>query len=69
VVVTGHRGADRTLRRLRSPSEIGYRIRTGGAYRWVSCPNYFGEIVAWFDWALATSSLAGLAFAVCARRI
>jgi 3-oxo-5-alpha-steroid 4-dehydrogenase 1 len=56
--------ADRTLRRLRAPGETGYRIPYGGAYRWVSCPNYLGEIVEWTGWALATWSLAGLAFAV-----
>jgi len=56
--------ADRTLRGLRRPGESGYRIPYGGAYRWVSCPNYLGEIVEWFGWALATWSLPGLAFAV-----
>jgi protein-S-isoprenylcysteine O-methyltransferase Ste14 len=56
--------ADRTLRRLRAPGETGYRIPRGGLYRWVSCPNYLGEIVEWTGWALATWSLPGLAFAV-----
>jgi steroid 5-alpha reductase family enzyme len=56
--------SDRTLRRLRAPGETGYRIPHGGAYRWVSCPNYLGEIVEWIGWALATWSAAGLAFAV-----
>ena len=56
--------ADRTLRRLRAPGETGYRLPKGGPYRWVSCPNYLGEIVEWFGWALATWSLPGLAFAV-----
>jgi steroid 5-alpha reductase family enzyme len=57
-------GSDRTLRRLRRPGESGYRIPYGGGYRWVSCPNYLGEIVEWFGWALATWSAAGLAFAL-----
>jgi 3-oxo-5-alpha-steroid 4-dehydrogenase 1 len=56
--------ADRRLRRLRAPGETGYRIPHGGAFRWVSSPNYFGEIVEWFGWALATWSLPGLAFAL-----
>ena len=56
--------ADRTLRGLRAPGETGYKIPQGGAYRWVSCPNYLGEILEWLGWALATWSLAGLAFAV-----
>jgi protein-S-isoprenylcysteine O-methyltransferase Ste14 len=33
-------------------------------YRWVSCPNYLGEIIEWLGWAIATWSLPGLAFAV-----
>ena len=40
----------------------GYKIPTGGPYRWISCPNYLGEIVEWGGWAMATWSLAGLAF-------
>lgn len=59
-----HVGADRTLRRLRGPGETGYRIPHGGGYRWVSAPNYLGEIVQWSGWALAAWSPAGLAFAV-----
>lgn len=56
--------ADLTLRKLRKPGETGYRIPMGGLYRWISCPNYLGEIVEWCGWALATWSLPGLAFAV-----
>lgn len=56
--------SDRILRRLRRPGESGYRIPHGGAYRWVSSPNYLGEMVEWFGWALATWSLPGLAFAL-----
>jgi 3-oxo-5-alpha-steroid 4-dehydrogenase 1 len=56
--------SDHRLRHLRKPGETGYRIPRGGAFRWVSCPNYLGEIVEWTGWALATWSLGGLAFAV-----
>ncbi len=59
-----NRQADRTLRRLREDGESGYAVPSGGMYRWISCPNYFGEIVEWIGWAIATWSLAGLAFAV-----
>ena len=55
--------ADRTLRGLRRAGETGYQIPQGGLYRWVSCPNYLGEIIEWCGWALATWSLPGLAFA------
>jgi 3-oxo-5-alpha-steroid 4-dehydrogenase 1 len=60
---TLHVWADRRLRRLRASSS-GYQVPYGGAYRWVSCPNYLGEIVEWTGWALATWSFAGLAFAL-----
>lgn len=58
-----NKASDRTLRNLRAPGETGYKIPRGGAYRWVSCPNYLGEIVEWLGWALASWSPAGLAFA------
>jgi 3-oxo-5-alpha-steroid 4-dehydrogenase 1 len=60
---TINRGADRTLRELRQPGDETYHIAYRGFYRWVSCPNYLGEIIIWIGWALATWSLAGLAFA------
>jgi protein-S-isoprenylcysteine O-methyltransferase Ste14 len=41
-----------------------YTIPKGGLYRWISCPNYLGEIMEWCGWALATWSLPALAFAV-----
>lgn len=60
--------SDRRLRRLRPAGrpggQGGYGIPYGGAFRWVSCPNYLGEIVEWCGWALLTWSPAGLAFAV-----
>jgi protein-S-isoprenylcysteine O-methyltransferase Ste14 len=56
--------SDQILFRLRGPGETGYQIPRGGCYRFVSCPNYFGEILEWSGWALATWSLAGLSFAV-----
>jgi 3-oxo-5-alpha-steroid 4-dehydrogenase 1 len=52
------------LRRLRAAGESGYRVPHGGLFRWISCPNYLGEIVEWTGWAIATWSLPGLAFAV-----
>ena len=59
-----NRHSDWTLSNLRRPGESGYRIPHGGLYRWVSCPNYSGEILIWVGWAVATWSLPGLAFAV-----
>ena len=58
-----NRQADIALRELRKPGESGYKISYSRFYRWVSCPNYLGEITIWIGWAVATWSLPGLAFA------
>jgi 3-oxo-5-alpha-steroid 4-dehydrogenase 1 len=55
--------ADGVLRNLRTPADSGYRIPRGGLYEFISCPNYFGELLEWFGFALAAWSLSGLAFA------
>lgn len=59
-----NRHADFVLHRLRRNGQTRYSVPQGGLYRWVSCPNYLGEIVEWAGWAIATWSWAGLAFAV-----
>lgn len=59
-----NRQADNILRGLRGKGELGYKIPKGGLYRYISCPNYFGEILEWVGWAIATWSLTGLAFAI-----
>ncbi len=56
--------ADWVLLHLRKPGETGYKIPFGGMYRYISCPNYFGELVEWFGWAILTWSLGGLTFAL-----
>lgn len=65
--ITGYlinRSADHVLHNLRMPGEDVYKIPQSGLYRWISCPNYFGEIIVWTGWAIATWSLPGLLFAV-----
>jgi len=59
-----NRNSDAILRDLRAPGETGYKIPRGGFFTWVSSPNYFGELLIWTGWALATWSLAGLSFAI-----
>lgn len=61
---TINRQADHILLNLRAPGETGYKIPRGGFYRFISCPNYFGELVEWCGWALLTWSLPGLFFAL-----
>jgi 3-oxo-5-alpha-steroid 4-dehydrogenase 1 len=55
--------SDNILLRLRS-NKKGYHIPHGFMYKYVSYPNYLGEIIEWFAFALMTWSLAGLSFAI-----
>lgn len=56
--------SDAILKRLRKPGESGYRIPYGGGYRWVSSPNYLGELLTWTGFAIASWSPAALSFVV-----
>lgn len=58
-----NRQSDNVLRLLKAKAPNGYGVPQGGLYRWVSCPNYLGEIMIWTGWAIATWSLPGLVFA------
>lgn len=66
IFITGfviNRQADRILRSLREPGESVYKISDRKLFRWVSSPNYLGEITIWIGWAIGTWSLPGLVFA------
>ncbi|CAI2356194.1 unnamed protein product [Caenorhabditis sp. 36 PRJEB53466] len=56
--------ADAILRNLRAPGETGYKIPNGFLYDYITCPNYFGEIVEWIGYAIAARSLPAVAFAI-----
>jgi protein-S-isoprenylcysteine O-methyltransferase Ste14 len=56
--------ADKTLIELREKGEYEYSIPQGGFYQYITCPNYFGEIIEWTGFALMTWSLASFAFAL-----
>ncbi|XP_034040750.1 3-oxo-5-alpha-steroid 4-dehydrogenase 2b [Thalassophryne amazonica] len=56
--------SDFILRNLRKSGEVLYKIPRGGLFEYVSSANYFGEIVEWFGFAIATWSLSALSFAV-----
>ena len=56
--------ADTYLAGLRKDSDGGYVLPKGGLFEYVVQPNYFGELLEWIGWAIATWSWAGAAFAV-----
>jgi 3-oxo-5-alpha-steroid 4-dehydrogenase 1 len=56
--------SDQILINLRRPGETGYVVPHGGMFRFVSAPNYFGEILEWTGWSLLAWSLPGVSFAV-----
>ncbi len=55
---------DYILINLRSVEGGGYRIPYGGLFKYISCPNFLGEIVSWAGFALAVFSLPSLSFLV-----
>ncbi|XP_005112214.1 steroid 5-alpha-reductase DET2 isoform X2 [Aplysia californica] len=56
-----NRWADWKLRSLREIKGCnGYYIPYGGLFDLIACPNYFGELVQWIGWTLATWSLSGV---------
>jgi len=55
---------DRLLIKLRKNSTNGYQIPYGGLFRYVSCPNFLGELIEWAGFALMTWCLPSLSFFV-----
>lgn len=54
--------SDNMLIALRQPGETGYKIPKGFLFRYVSCPNLFGEIIEWLGFALLMGTLPGFSF-------
>ncbi|MEO9969047.1 MAG: 3-oxo-5-alpha-steroid 4-dehydrogenase [Hyphomonadaceae bacterium] len=55
--------SDHILRNLRGPGETGYKIPYGGPFRYVTAPNYLGEIIEWTGFAIAACTLGAWSFA------
>jgi hypothetical protein len=55
---------DRILLKLRKSSRNGYQIPYGGLFKYISCPNFFGEIIEWSGFALLAWNLPALSFFV-----
>jgi 3-oxo-5-alpha-steroid 4-dehydrogenase 1 len=56
--------ADKKLIGLRKGGKTGYFIPRGGMFNYISCPNFFGEIIEWSGFALMAWNLPALSFAV-----
>jgi len=54
--------SDQILINLRKNSSNGYKIPVGGFFRWISSPNYFGEIIEWLGFAFMVNSLPAFSF-------
>jgi 3-oxo-5-alpha-steroid 4-dehydrogenase 1 len=67
IFITGYiinKHSDYILRSLRENNGSEYKIPRSGMFRYVTSPNYFGEIVEWIGWAVMTWSLGGLVFVI-----
>ena len=58
--------SDTILINLRKPGETGYKIPTGGLFKYVSCPNHLGEMIEWLGFAVMVGSVPAWSFAVWA---
>lgn len=54
--------SDNILINLRKPGETGYVIPGSFLFRWISCPNHFGEMLEWLGFALLCSNLPAWSF-------
>jgi 3-oxo-5-alpha-steroid 4-dehydrogenase 1 len=58
--------SDNILLALRKPGETGYKIPFGGMFKYISCPNHFGEIIEWFGFAVMVGSIPAWSFFIWA---
>ena len=54
--------SDHIIRNLRHPGDSKHYIPRGGMFRYVSSANYFGELLEWTGFAIASWSWAGVVF-------
>ena len=50
-----------SLRKNKGP---GYHLPTKFLHKYISSPNYFGEIIEWLGWTILTWSISGAVFAL-----
>ena len=55
--------SDKHLISLRTNNE-SYQIPYGGMFKYISCPNHFGEVVEWIGFMFIASNLPSMTFAI-----
>ena len=56
--------SDNYLLKLRKPGEKKYVIPKGKLFKYISCPNHFGEILEWAGFAIMCWNIAAAGFAI-----
>jgi len=56
--------SDRRIRNLRKPGDTKHYLPQGGMFNYVTSANYFGELIEWTGFAIATWSMAGWVFVI-----
>ena len=56
--------SDHILIHLRKPGESGYKIPNGFLFKYVSCPNLFGELMQWSGFAIMAWNYPALSFLI-----
>ena len=56
--------SDQILISLRKGEERGYKIPHGSLFKYISCPNHFGEMIEWIGFAIMAWSLPAFSFAL-----
>jgi 3-oxo-5-alpha-steroid 4-dehydrogenase 1 len=54
--------SDSILINLRKNTADGYAIPGGGMFKYISSPNYFGELIEWLGFAIMTAGLPAFSF-------
>ena len=56
--------SDYIINDLKKQNGPGYHIPNSFMYKYLSAPNYFGEIIEWIGWAILTFSISGVVFLI-----
>ena len=58
-----NKAADKHLISLRTNNE-SYQIPYGGLFKYISCPNHFGEVIEWIGFMIIACNLPSMTFAI-----